>query len=99
MSAGVLADCLATFGEDVAYTPAGGAPITLRAVFDEDHVAVDPDTGAAVTTASPTLGLRLADLAAVPARGDTVVVRSRTFKIVDWQPDSEGGGIAVLHEQ
>jgi hypothetical protein len=99
MSAGLLADCLATFGEDVAFTPAGGAPVTIRAVFDEDHVAVDPDTGAAVTTAGPTLGLRLSDLAAAPGRGDTVVVRSRTFKIVDWHPDSEGGGIAVLHEQ
>ncbi len=99
MSAGVLSTCLATFGEAVVYTPAVGAAINLRAVFDEDYIAVDPNTGAAVSSATPTLGIRLADLPAAPKKGDVATLRGRTFKVVDWQPDSEGSGLAVLHEQ
>ncbi len=97
-SAGMNAQCLATFGEDAVFTPAGGSSVTIRGIFDEDHVALDMDTGAQVTSVSPVLGIRTSDLAAQPKRGDAVVVRSRNFTVVDWRPDSEDGGLLILRE-
>jgi hypothetical protein len=98
LSAGLLDDCLATFGETVAYTPVGGALLSIQAVFDADHVVADAQSGEAVTSVKPAIFLRRADLPAAPKRGDQVVVQGQTYKVIDWQPDSEGGGIAVLHK-
>lgn len=97
-SAGMNAQCLATFGEEAVYTPAAGSPVTIRGIFDEDHVELDMTTGAAVTSSSPVLSIRASDLVAAPKRGDSVLVRGRTFAVVDWRPDSEDGGLVILRE-
>ncbi len=101
LSAGVNDACLETFGEEeeVVYTPAGGSPIPVDGIYDEDYVAVDPESGLEVSSAQPNIFLRRADLSADPGKNDVVTLRGRTFKVIDWHPDSEGGGIAVLHEQ
>lgn len=84
------------FGESVIYTPDGGQPFSITGIFDVAHIEVDPDTGAAVTSAEPVLGLKRDDLAAEPKPRDSVTVRGIQYRIVDKQPDGQGGINLIL---
>src|SRR6185369_5180934 len=82
---------LATFGEDVTFEPAGGAPVDARGIFNDEPVAINLSTGAQVSANSPMLELRLSDLPTIPlANKDTVIVRGQRWQIRDVQKDSDG---------
>ncbi len=82
---------LSTFGEDVTFEPAGGAPVAARGIFNDSHVRLDLSTGAQVSSNDPMLELRLADIPRIPlANRDTVVVRGQRYSIRDVQKDSDG---------
>lgn len=87
-----------TLGEPVTYTPTAGSAASIKGVFNEKYEQVDPDTRATISTDQPNLLIRLSDLAAAPAEGDQVVIRTKTYKVFDWKPDGEGGSLLLLHE-
>jgi hypothetical protein len=69
-------------GEPITYTPTGGGAVSMRGSFAPQSVVVDVNTGAAVISDRPELGVHLADLAAEPLMGDSVTVRGLLFKVI-----------------
>lgn len=92
----VLDACGAVFGESVEYSYNGGAAISIRGVFDSAHIAVDPDTGASISTTDPLLGIKAADLPGKPTKSDTVTVHGIAYRVIDSQPDGQGGINLIL---
>lgn len=83
--------------EEVTYTPVGGGPATVRAVFELEPIDVDPETGVMVASAEPTIEVRVADLPAAPTRGDVVVARGTSYEVAESPPP--GGTWALLRLQ
>jgi hypothetical protein len=89
---------LATFGEGVTYVPRVGASYSIAsAIFDENYLTVDPNTGATIQSNSPILRVRLADLATLPQPGDRVMIRGDEYRVNSYEQDSEGGASLPLH--
>lgn len=83
--------CRDAFGEDVTYTPSGGAATAITGIFDTRSVVVE--AGVPVISPDPVLGIRKADLgdSFEPSRADTVQVRGVTYSVIDWTEDGESG--------
>jgi hypothetical protein len=88
---------MGTFGKVVTYTPTVGSPTQISGVFDNSHVAVIVN-GVEHSQVAPTLGIRLADLAAKPTKGDQVTVGGVTYKVIDSQEDGAGGTTLILQK-
>src|ERR1700712_5282000 len=69
-----------------------------QAVFDTAHVAVDPETGAPVSTNNPVLGVRVIDLPNEPTNRDRVRARGVLYKINDVQADGVAGVMLFLRK-
>lgn len=87
-----------TFGESVTYKPKAGGSYQIKAIFDNEYQAIDPDTQAVVSSSIPVLGVRLRDLQAAPKRGDRVVINGVSYEIVDNKDDSWGHSQLVLQK-
>ncbi|MBC3492714.1 head-tail joining protein [Pseudomonas taiwanensis] len=72
-----------------------GVPLA-QAVFDTAHVAVDPETGAPISSINPVLGVRLSDLPNQPTGRDRVRARGVLYRINDVQPDGVAGVTIIL---
>ncbi len=59
-----------TLGEPVTYTPAGGSPVTIQAIWTETTIDAVVGEGIASDVAVTTLSVRAEDV--TPAEGDTV---------------------------
>lgn len=69
-------------------------------VFDENYQSVDPDTGAAIISDNPMIGVALSDLPGGEwEEGDTVIVKGVTYRAVEPQKDSEGHAKIILHRR
>ncbi|MFK0090953.1 hypothetical protein ACIQUS_27175 [Pseudomonas sp. NPDC090755] len=69
-----------------------------QVVFDSAHVAVDPETGAPVSSSNPVLGVRLIDLPNKPTSRDRVRARGELYSINDVQPDGVAGVTIILRK-
>lgn len=98
----VLDVCMNTFGVDVdgyfIYVPASGVSHKVRGIFDMAFQSADPNTHAAVTTTQPILGVKLSDLPVYPQKGDKVIVKDVTYRIIEVQKDVHGGASLYLHK-
>lgn len=92
------------FGEEVSYTPSKSSPgtsaLAIRGVFSAAHEVIDMSGDAPISAVAPALGIRLSDFGGiVPAQGDKpVVVRGRSYKVYDTQPDGQAGMTLILKE-
>jgi hypothetical protein len=77
-----------------------GAPAYLaRGVFAAPHLQIDGIAiEAGVSSASPTLGIRLSEFPEPPGQGDRIVIGPATWEVADVTPDGEGGATLVLTE-
>lgn len=89
---------MAAFGEDIEYTPSGESSVSAIAVFDNQYQAVDPDTGAIVTSTGPVIGVKDADLPRAPLEEDEVSVRGQSYRVIQVQKDGHGGSKLLLHK-
>ena len=97
MTEGLLGACVNTFDVvGATYSHTGGAAFAIKLVFDSAHIEVDPTTGVAISSLSPMIGIRLSDLPAAPTKSDIVTVRGIQYRVVDDQPDGQGGTSMVL---
>ncbi|OGQ23515.1 MAG: hypothetical protein A3I05_01095 [Deltaproteobacteria bacterium RIFCSPLOWO2_02_FULL_44_10] len=94
----VLGHCLTTFGEDITYTPKGGAPVVMIGIFDDFYESVDPNTGAIITSQQPIVGIRDLDLGQTPRQDDRVFVRGILYRVKEVQTDGQGGSKLYLHK-
>jgi hypothetical protein len=84
---------LATFGQDVTYTPENGSPaFTLNGILDVGARREDAAPGTYAL-----LFVKAASFTEPPVRGDEVTVGNSVYKVVDLEADAEGGIRLVLH--
>ena len=88
-------DCL---GEAVTYKYKSGGQTKIRGIFDNAHIAVDPNTDQFVSSQQPILGIKLNDLKQPPAKGDTIIIGSKEYRVTDSQEDGVAGSSLFLHE-
>lgn len=94
----LLRNCLKTFGVPVKYGR-GAVVIEITGVFDNNNLEVDINTGVPVSTISPVLGVRVADLPDGRAqKNDRAEVNGVMYRVVNFKPDSHGGAKLVLQE-
>jgi len=93
----VLAPCMGVFGEAdrIPYSIAGAPPIYVEGIFDEGTAPLDSLGPPGINALQPVLGVRQSAFPATwdprNARGDTFVVKGRTYTVQNAKPDSHGG--------
>ena len=98
----VLQPGFAVFGEDVqpTYTPQTGSPFPIDGVFDNPYkgLVIQDDGLPVVATREPLLGVRLAQFASPPIKGDQVHIASvnQTYRVSDVHPDGKGWAKLLL---
>lgn len=95
-----LADAavLGTYAETVTHTPAGGAPLSRRGVFDAEASQLGTVGGVEVESQGPELFIRLSEWTPEPARDDAVTVRGTAYVVRTVRPDGQGGARVPLRE-
>jgi len=104
----VLGASMKAFGTPFTYWPKGagrpagpfttrpGSADPLQGVWDEKHSLVEMVDGAPISTTAPVLGVHLMDLPVAPLAGDEVDIAARHWRVVDPQPDGQGGAKLIL---
>lgn len=91
----VLGPLMDVFGEPVTYTPAGGSPLSITAIFDEAYTPVQLVADPEVNAVMPVLGVQLSQFPAGfdprNAQGDTFIARGKSYVVKNGKPDSHGG--------
>lgn len=83
-----------TFDEQAIYTHAGGQGRPVRAIFDNEYQAAQyREAEAGIESSGPKATCLEGDVAGV-AHGDTLVIRGRTWHVLEVRPD--GMGIVTL---
>lgn len=77
----------------------GHAPYSARGVWKFDHLDIALEDGAVLTSGKITMGIRFAEFAVVPIKGDKVRVDGIDYVIDDVTEDGEGGGQLVLKKR
>lgn len=95
----VLKHCTTTFGEEVRLFPKAGGTYSIRAIFDNEIITIDPDTEQPVSGNQPALGINLNDLpdGLEIKEGDVFKVRNIKFRVIDNKEDGQGGTTVLLH--
>jgi hypothetical protein len=99
----VVGPLIGVFGEPVTYTPKGGSPFALQAVFDQGYKSLDllgaDDPG--LSTANPVAGVRVSDFPSpvFPTQGDSVRVAQDgvLYLVMNVEPDGKGGAKLELN--
>ena len=96
----VLGPAMAQFGEAVSYAFAGGVPVPITGVYDEQYTAVDVVDGQGVTSSMPVLGVQLSQLSSMPQQGDELVIVRTTqrFVVREVRPDGHGWAKLLLNQ-
>jgi hypothetical protein len=82
----------------VSYTSFGFSPVSIAAVWDAPHRAIDLATGE-LSDVEPSLGVQLSDLsAAVDVDRDTLTIDAIAYRVTDSQPDGQGGARLALRK-
>lgn len=82
----------------VVFTPAGGEPFEIRAVFDRSFIDVEPETSRPITSTQPVVGVRLGDFTDPPAQGDRISVGDQSFEVAKVELDGLAAADLFLHE-
>jgi hypothetical protein len=92
-----LSAVVGVMGEPVAITR-GQSTAQVSGVFQASHVGLDPETGVQVRSTQPVVLVNRVSMPWDPKQGDTVVVRSTTYRVRDAQPDGHTGWLLMLHK-
>ena len=83
------------FSEDLTISD-GVTTVTVKGLFDSTYQQIDPDTNAIVISSKPRATLFLNDVAFKLKQGLVVVIKGKTYKIREVQPDGEGSAVLYL---
>jgi hypothetical protein len=86
----------AEYAEPVTWNYADGSTQQITAIFDEEHLAMDFDTGAPAIASEPQIHVPTHKYTSTPGRGDKVVVRNRVFTVKTIEPDGTGVCVVTL---
>jgi hypothetical protein len=93
IAASITSLCVNTLGDEVTYTPSAGAPVTLQGVFEHAWLEVE-----GINTLKPILRIAVADLVALPAKGDAVSIDSVWYAVHESHLDGNGGATLFLRK-
>lgn len=93
LSEAVLGATNKVFGDSYSYTPYGGAPVSIQAVFGSAWVDVEGSI-----SLKKTLRIKLSDLPNAPAKGDLVNVETVDYRIMESHEDGFGGSTLILQK-
>ena len=85
-----------TLGEEMVYRHKSGGVVTIKAVWNKEHLFVDPDTEAVVSSTNPNIGVQLSDLLKAPAENDTVDFLNDSYRVIDFEQDGQGAAQIIL---
>ena len=87
---------LGALGRTVLYLPMppGSGEVTVTGILSSPSIETETPEGPHLL-----LFLQLSDLAASPARGDTVTVDSTVYRVFQIEADQAGGVLLGLHRQ
>lgn len=96
----VLGACTSggAFGEFVIHTPTVGAAQSIRGIWSDVYLTVEPDTGIQIMSGEPNIGARLLDFETAPKKDDIIIRRGVNYRIRVPEPDGEGGVTLVLEK-
>lgn len=98
LTAGVFDAAQSAFGDSVTYTPTVGSSFSAIGIFNDVYEIIQ-DNNTGLVTANPTLGLAYDYFPVTkPVRGDSVEIRSITYKVQEVQRDGEAGYTLQLHK-
>ena len=92
-----LTAVVGVMGEPVTLTR-GQSTVQAKGVFQASYVGLDPETGVQVRSTQPIVLVNREQLPWDPKQGDTVEVRSTTYRVRDAQPDGHTGWLLMLHK-
>ncbi len=84
------------FGVNGTYTLNGGAASTIKGIYDNEFLEVDPQSGVGIVSAEPRFVCRSTDIPGAAAPGDALVVSSINYTVRVIQPDGTGVTTLVL---
>lgn len=93
LSEQIVGLCNDVLGDNVTYTPSGEDAVTIKAVFDNAWVEIE-----GVQSLRPVLRIDLADLEALPAKGDAVSIDSQNYSVIESRLDGYGGSTLILRK-
>jgi hypothetical protein len=89
--------CLATFGTPATFTPQDGSGAQqIAGIIQHPAMAEDYVPGGVQGTSVVRLFIRFANIAPPPRHGDTVVINSIVYGVVDVDVDAQGGAVLKL---
>ena len=93
LGATALTNILASLGEDVTYTPFGGAGTTIRVRFDLGNIQVNPLTGEKAAFEPQCAALQ----SVVPniKNKDTILKSGVTYEVIDFSKDEQGNFVLI----
>lgn len=84
------------FAETVTWVYADGTTQQIVCIFDEEHQAMDTDTGAPFIASEPQIHVPTHKYTSTPGKGDKVIVRNRRFNVKEILPDGTGVCVVTL---
>lgn len=95
----VMKKCRDTFPTSATYLPSGGISYPITGIFDDAFQEVQTLDGAIIQSVGPRFGVRLNDLQATPKPNDKLEIGSKTYRVIEFRPDGEAGGVLILHDE
>ena len=86
---------LRCLGQAVTASPAGGDPVSLRAIFRKKPSLISPSEGVRVRGGRPVIKCRMDDLPQGLAKGDGITVGSENY-VLAHSPKGDENGWCVL---
>lgn len=84
----------------VTYQPKQGGSFPIRGIFDDRVQEIDPDTQIPVSGNVYSLGVQLSDIPFPPEKGDVVIIKTISYKVIEAQEDGVEGvsSFLILHK-
>jgi hypothetical protein len=83
--------CQRTFGDQAVYSPTGGSPFNIVALFTPNSIEVDLETSAPVVSSNPVVEVRAMDFPNPPRLNDSIKIKNVDYKVIEILPDYAGG--------
>lgn len=96
LTQGVLSRAFDTFAESAVYWPKSEPSFSISGIFDSNFQNQTATAGAILQSSEIKLGVNLAQFPAEPNEGDKVQIRGKTYRVIEFRPDGNGGADLIL---
>jgi len=87
------------FAEHATYEHKSGYIFDLIVIFDNEYIAVDPDTGVDFISRDPQVQCQTSKFIERIRKGDKIVIRGERYEVLGNQPDGVGVTIINIHKE